>query len=84
MFQSDLRRRSGAISGSDDYDDALRTAVGRGLGDPEELFWDLAVDDIRDAADVLRDIYDRTDGADGFVSLELPPPGRSTVHRWHL
>ncbi|MBW3665593.1 MAG: bifunctional transaldolase/phosoglucose isomerase [Actinobacteria bacterium] len=62
-----------AISGSDDYDDALRTAVDRGLGDPEELFWDLAVDDIRDAADVLRDIYDRTDGADGFVSLELPP-----------
>lgn len=62
-----------AISGSDDYDEALREAVDRGVEDPEELFWELAVDDIRDGADVLRDIFDRTDGGDGYVSLELPP-----------
>lgn len=62
-----------AISGGGDYDDALRAAVGRDVRDPEELFWSLAIDDIRDAADVLRDTYDRQEGADGYVSLELPP-----------
>ncbi|MDP8930037.1 MAG: transaldolase, partial [Actinomycetota bacterium] len=62
-----------AISGSDDYDDALREAVERGVEDPEEVFWELAVRDVRDAADVLRDVYDATGGTDGFVSLELPP-----------
>ncbi|MBW3578034.1 MAG: bifunctional transaldolase/phosoglucose isomerase [Actinobacteria bacterium] len=62
-----------AISGGDDYDDTLRTSVEQGIEDPEELFWSLAVDDIRDAADVLRGVYDDTDGADGYVSLELPP-----------
>ncbi|MEX0657965.1 MAG: bifunctional transaldolase/phosoglucose isomerase, partial [Egibacteraceae bacterium] len=62
-----------AISGSSDYDAGLRDALDRGVDEPEALFWDLAVDDIRDAADVLRDVHDASDGTDGFVSLELPP-----------
>lgn len=62
-----------AISGGSGNDDALRLAIDRGVDDPEELFWDLAVRDIQDAADVLRDTYDASNGSDGFVSLELPP-----------
>ena len=62
-----------AISGSSDYDDTLRVAVERGVDAPEELFWDLAVRDIQDAADVLRGTYETSGGSDGFVSLELPP-----------
>lgn len=62
-----------AISGSSDYDDALRLAVEHGTDDPEALFWEVAIRDIQDAADVLRDTYEASGGSDGFVSLELPP-----------
>jgi transaldolase len=62
-----------AIAGSSDYDDQLRDALTGGSRDPEELFWDLAIRDIQDAADLLRDIHESSDGTDGFVSLELPP-----------
>jgi transaldolase len=62
-----------AIAGSSDYDETLRLAVQRGVDDPEELFWELAICDIQDAADVLRDTYEASGGTDGFVSLELPP-----------
>jgi len=62
-----------AISGSGDYDAQIAAAVESGVDDPEALFWDLAIRDIRDAADLLRDAYDASAGADGFVSLELPP-----------
>ncbi len=63
-----------AIAGSHDYDDALRDLLAR---DPEltpaELYERLAVEDVRGAADVLRPVYDRTEGRDGFVSLEVAP-----------
>ena len=62
-----------AITGSDAYDDQLRTAVARGIHDPRELFFELALDDVSDAADRLRDVYDTTNGRDGFVSLECTP-----------
>jgi transaldolase len=61
-----------AIGGSDRYDDALAEAAARGL-DARGIFFDLALRDIRDAADLLRDVYDATDGRDGYVSFELPP-----------
>src|SRR5688572_19108317 len=54
-----------AISGSSDYDAQLREAV-RTTQDPEQLFEQLAIKDIQAAADVLRPVYDRLDGADGF------------------
>ena len=63
-----------AIAGSDDYDAALEWLL---RTDPEASVVDryeaLAITDIREALDVLRPVYDRTDGADGFVSLEVSP-----------
>ena len=61
-----------AITGSADYDAALRRLVGEGAA-PGEIFEALADDDLRRAADLLRPVYDRTDGADGFVSIEVSP-----------
>jgi transaldolase len=60
-----------AISGSSDYDEQLK-ACPAGL-DPAEIFFRLAVQDIRDACDVLRPVWERTVGADGYVSLEVEP-----------
>jgi transaldolase len=62
-----------AITGSDAYDDQLRAAVASGVRDPQELFFELALDDVRDAADVLRDTYDASGARDGFVSFECTP-----------
>jgi transaldolase len=61
-----------AIAGSDDYDEDLRRLVAntRSL---LEIYEALAMDDIRRAADVLRPVYNATDGIDGFVSLEVNP-----------
>ncbi len=63
-----------AISSSTDYDAAIAAAVAAGAASAGEVFFALAVDDIRGAADVLRPVYDESGGADGFASLELPPP----------
>jgi transaldolase len=62
-----------AITGSDAYDEQLRAAVASGVRDPQELFFELALDDVRDAADVLRPTYDASDSRDGFVSFECTP-----------
>jgi transaldolase len=61
-----------AIARSDDYDEALRELKGEDLR-AEEIYERLALEDIRMAADVLRPVYDETDGTDGFVSLEVSP-----------
>ena len=62
-----------AISGSTDYDDALRALVEKGDQDAKAIFLSLAVEDIGMAADVLRPLYKETQGGDGFVSLEVSP-----------
>jgi transaldolase len=62
-----------AITGSDRYDDQLRAAVGAGVRDPQELFFELALEDVRRAADLLRPAYDASGGRDGFVSFECTP-----------
>jgi transaldolase len=62
-----------AITGSDRYDDQLRAAVAAGIRDPRELFFELALDDVRRAADLLRPTYQASDGRDGFVSFECTP-----------
>lgn len=59
-----------AVSGSDTYDTDIAAS---GSDVAEEIFWDLAVADIVRGCDVLRPVYDRTDGADGFVSIEVDP-----------
>jgi transaldolase len=62
-----------AITASDRYDDQLRAAVASGARDPQELFFDLALADVRRAADLLRPTYDAGEGRDGFVSFECTP-----------
>jgi transaldolase/glucose-6-phosphate isomerase len=62
-----------AMDGSTDYDPSLRALVGRGVRDPKTLYEQLAVEDIRGAAELLHPTYVRTAGADGFVSLEVSP-----------
>jgi len=61
-----------AIAAGNDYDAGLRALVGEGTL-PAEIFASLALDDLRAAADLLRPIYDRTAGRDGFVSCEVSP-----------
>jgi len=62
-----------AMTSSDRYDKQLHAALGAGTTDPQELFFELALDDIRAAAGVLRAPYDRSEGRDGFVSFECTP-----------
>jgi transaldolase len=62
-----------AITGSDRYDADLGALVGAGERDPQKLFFTLALQDIRRAADLLRPAYDASGGQDGFVSFECTP-----------
>jgi len=62
-----------AIAGSTDYVDALARQVAAGVAGPKALYEALAIADIQDAADILRPVYTRTNGRDGFVSLEVSP-----------
>jgi len=62
-----------AIAGSTDYLEALQGIERRGDLDPMALYEALAIRDIRDAADLLRPVYDGTARADGYVSLEVSP-----------
>ena len=62
-----------AITSSDRYDDQLREAVAAGVRDPQALFFELALEDVRRAADLLRATYDANAGRDGFVSFECTP-----------
>ncbi|HYM18318.1 MAG TPA: bifunctional transaldolase/phosoglucose isomerase [Micropepsaceae bacterium] len=62
-----------AIVGSSDYDESLHKAEEDGDCDVMTLYEHLAVEDIKNAADVLKPVFDATGGADGFVSLEVSP-----------
>ncbi|HET6547866.1 MAG TPA: transaldolase, partial [Solirubrobacter sp.] len=62
----------GAIAEGDAYDDQIRELSAE-IDDPKEIFWQLAKDDIRDACDILRPVWDEGDGKDGWVSLEVDP-----------
>ena len=61
-----------AIKNSRDYDDAIKRKLAEGKSG-EKLFFELALDDLTQAADLFRPIYDRTCGVDGWVSLEVSP-----------
>jgi transaldolase len=61
-----------AIKGSADYDDDIRRLLARGLSG-QALFFELALDDIRRAADLFAPVHQRTHGVDGWVSIEVSP-----------
>ena len=61
-----------AIAGSHDYDQAIRILGMEGKS-PEVMYETLAVEDVGHAADLFRPVFERTDGRDGFVSLEVSP-----------
>ena len=54
------------------YDDAIRDKAATGI-DREQLFFELAIEDLRRAADAFLPIHERTAGLDGWVSLEVSP-----------
>jgi transaldolase len=61
-----------AILGSDDYDELIAHDAQEGL-DARAIYEHLAVKTVQDACDVLRPVYDESDGGDGFVSIEVDP-----------
>lgn len=61
-----------AVSGSSDYDEAIRSAAAKGH-DAETAFFALAIADLARAADLFRGVHERTGGLDGWVSLEVSP-----------
>ena len=60
-----------AIADSDAYD--ARLAAGEVASTPEAIFEQLAIDDVKEAADILRPVYDSLNRRDGFVSIEVNP-----------
>jgi transaldolase len=77
-----------AINHTSDYDALIADPANAELSD-RELYEQIALDDVRAAADRFRPIYDATDGTDGFVSLEVSPslahdPERSVAEARHL
>ena len=61
-----------ALRNSREYDHAIHQKLQEGKSG-EALFFELAIEDLRQAADLFRPIYDRTNGVDGWVSLEVSP-----------
>jgi transaldolase/glucose-6-phosphate isomerase len=62
-----------AIGDGDDYDDRMKAVLAKQDLEAMDLYEALAIADIQDAADLFRPVYDRLNGADGFVSLEVSP-----------
>jgi transaldolase / glucose-6-phosphate isomerase len=62
-----------AIAASNDYADDIARLRAAGVTDAKEIYERLAVKDVQDAADILRRVYDESDGRDGYVSLEVAP-----------
>ena len=61
-----------ALSQGDAYDEGFRDALAEGL-DPVAIFFKLALEDIREACDVLRPAWEASGGADGYISMEVDP-----------
>jgi transaldolase len=61
-----------AIESTGDYDDQFAELVSGGAT-IEDAYWDLVTADIRAALDIMRPVYDASDGVDGFVSVEVAP-----------
>ncbi len=63
----------GAIEGSGIYDAQIMEQAGRGVSEPKKIYEAITTEDIREAADILMEVYDRSGGQDGFVSIEVSP-----------
>jgi transaldolase len=61
-----------ALAKGSAYDEQLAELTARGVDVPEAVF-EITTRDVRDAADLFRDVYERTDGKDGYVSIEVSP-----------
>src|SRR5947209_3275375 len=61
-----------AIGTGNDYDEQLSSLIGKEK-DANNLFWQLAAQDIRSACDLFKPVFDESGGNDGFVSLEVSP-----------
>jgi transaldolase len=69
-----------ALSEGDAYDEQLKELLAADT-DPTQIFFSLALDDIRDACDVLRPAFDASGGVDGFVSMEVEPGIAYDTHK---
>lgn len=61
-----------AIAGQAEYDDQFRSLIERKQS-VDDAYWELVIDDIEHALDLLRPLYDESAGGDGFVSIEVAP-----------
>ena len=61
-----------ALSSGTEYDTAIQTAIRQDKPTPD-IFWELAISDIQQACDAFKTVFLKTEGADGFVSLEVSP-----------
>ncbi len=61
-----------AITGSDDYDESLQALIAQGAT-AEQIYDALTIEDVGMAADLFRPVFDRTQGGDGYVSIEVSP-----------
>src|ERR1700681_2213790 len=69
-----------AVSGSADYHEAMVRLVAAKTK-PEDILWELMVEDIQAAADVFRPVHDKTKGGDGYVSIEVSPTVANSTAR---
>jgi len=61
-----------AISKSNDYNETLAT-MAKTDNSPNDIFWAIAIKDVQDAANLFTQVYEKTKGLDGYVSLEVSP-----------
>src|SRR5271165_343597 len=79
-----------AIGESNEYDASIKKFLSQGDHSVSEIYEELAFEDIRNAADALRPVYDHTQGKDGYISLECSPyladdteaTIREAIHLW--
>ena len=64
---------SHALSDNEDYDDSIRACLDGGMDDPQDIAYAVALEDLSTAAELLRPTWEATMGADGYVSVEVPP-----------
>jgi transaldolase len=62
-----------AMAAGSDYDRSLARLAGEGITDAQDLVYALALEDLTEAAALFRPEWERTEGVDGYVSLEVPP-----------